>query len=134
MRPSPPDPAATPDRPSNEAIDKEVTVGLLKTAATVAVASSVHGRIQRRQQNRWAAQDQASAAAMPAPPPAQYAAPAHPPQAYAEPAPPPASAAPPQPAGMNDRLAQLKQLGELLSAGVLTQAEFEQQKARILNG
>jgi hypothetical protein len=134
MRPSPPDPAATPGRPSNEAIDKEVTVGLLKTAATVAVASSVHGRIQRRQQNRWAAQDQASAAAMPAPPPAQYAAPAHPPQAYAEPAPPPASAAPPQPAGMNDRLAQLKQLGELLSAGVLTQAEFEQQKARILNG
>jgi hypothetical protein len=99
----------------------------LKTAATVAVASSVHGRIQRRQQNRWAAQDQANAAAMPAPPPAQYAAPAHPPQAYAEPA-------PPQPADMNDRLAQLKQLGELLSAGVLTQAEFEQQKARILNG
>jgi hypothetical protein len=102
-------------------------VGLLKTAATVAVASSVHGRVQRRQQNRWAAQDQANAAAMPAPPPAQYAAPAHPPQAYAEPA-------PPQPADMNDRLAQLKQLGELLSAGVLTQAEFDQQKARILNG
>ena len=102
-------------------------MGLLKTAATVAVASSVHGRIQRRQQNRWAAQDQANAAAIPAPPPAQYAAPAHPPQAYAEPA-------PPQPADMNDRLAQLKQLGELLSAGVLTQAEFDQQKARILNG
>jgi hypothetical protein len=35
---------------------------------------------------------------------------------------------------MGDRLTQLKQLGELLSAGVLTQAEFEQQKARILNG
>ena len=102
-------------------------MGLLKTAATVAVASSVHGRVQRRQQNRWAAQDQANAAAMPAPPPAQYAAPAHPPQAYAE-------LAPPQPADMNDRLAQLKQLGELLSAGVLTQAEFDQQKARILNG
>ena len=99
-------------------------MGLLKTAATVAVASSVHGRIQRRQQNRWAAQDQASAAAMPAPP-AQYAAPAHPPQA---------PAAQPQPADMNERIAQLKQLGELLSAGVLTEAEFEQQKARILNG
>ena len=110
-------------------------MGLLKTAATVAVASSVHGRVQRRQQNRWAAQDQANAAAVPAPPPAQYAAPAHPPQAYAEPVPPPqAPAAPPQPADMNDRLAQLKQLGELLSAGVLTQAEFDQQKARILNG
>ena len=35
---------------------------------------------------------------------------------------------------MGERLAQLKQLGELLSAGVLTQAEFEQQKTRILNG
>jgi Short C-terminal domain len=100
-------------------------VGILKTAATVAVASSVHGRVQRRQQNRWAAQDQAPQAAAPAPPQ----------QAYAEPAPPPqAPAAPAQPADMSDRLAQLKQLGELLSAGVLSQAEFEQQKARILNG
>lgn len=103
-------------------------MGLLKTAAKVAVASSVHGRIQRRQQERWAAQDQATAAAVPAPPPpAQYAAPAQPQQPHAEPA-------PPQPAGMNDRLAQLKQLGELLSAGVLTQAEFDQEKTRILNG
>jgi acetyl-CoA acetyltransferase len=111
-------------------------VGLLKTAATVAVASSVHGRVQRRQQARWAAQDQANAAAAPAPPPpAQYAAPAHPPQAYAEPVPPHQAPAPPaQPADMNERIAQLKQLGELLQAGVLTQAEFEQQKDRILNG
>ena len=96
-------------------------MGLLKTAATVAVASSVHGRVQRRQQARWAAQDQPPA---PAPPPAQYAAPAQ----------PQTSAPPAQPADMSDRLAQLKQLGELLSAGVLTQAEFDQQKARILNG
>jgi hypothetical protein len=104
----------------------------LKTAATVAVASSVHGRVQRRQQNRWAAQNQASAAAAPAPPPPQqYAAPAQPQQAYAEPAPPPAA---PPPADRGERLAQLKQLGELLSAGVLTQAEFEQEKTRILNG
>ena len=107
-------------------------MGILKTAATVAVASSVHGRIQRRQQARWAAQDQASAAAMPAPPP-QYAPPAPPHQVYAEPVPPPAPASATQPAGTNDRLAQLKQLGELLSSGVLTQAEFEQEKARILN-
>jgi hypothetical protein len=110
-------------------------VGLLKTAATVAVASSVHGRIQRRQQARWAAQDQANAAAVPAPPPpAQYAAPAPPQQAHAEPVPAQAPAAAPQPADMGERLAQLKQLGELLSAGMLTQAEFEQQKTRILNG
>ena len=108
-------------------------MGLLKTAATVAVASSVHGRIQRRQQARWAAQDQAAAAASaPPPPPPQYAAPAQ--QAHAEPAPPQAPAAPVQAADMNERLGQLKQLGELLSAGVLTQAEFDQQKARILNG
>ena len=89
-------------------------MGLLKTAAKVAVASSVHGRIQRRQQQRWAAQDQMAAATAP-PPPAPAAAPA-------------------PPADMSDRLAQLKQLGELLAAGVLTQAEFEQQKALILNG
>jgi pyruvate/2-oxoglutarate dehydrogenase complex dihydrolipoamide acyltransferase (E2) component len=97
-------------------------MGILKTAAKVAVASSVHGRIQRRQQQRWAAQDQrAAAAAPPAPAPA-----AAPPSAPA--------AAPAPPTDMGDRLTQLKQLGELLSAGVLTQAEFEQQKARILSG
>ena len=110
-------------------------MGILKTAATVAVASSVHGRVQRRQQARWAAQDQAPAGMPAPPPPQQYAAPAQPQQAYAEPVPPPqAPAVPAQPADMGDRLAQLKQLGELLSAGVLTQAEFEQQKGRILNG
>jgi hypothetical protein len=109
-------------------------VGLLKTAATVAVASSVHGRVQRRQQARWAARDQANTATAPVPPPPQYAAPAQPQQAYAEPTPAPqAPAAPAQGADMSDRLGQLKQLGELLSAGVLTQAEFDQQKARILN-
>jgi hypothetical protein len=110
-------------------------MGLFKTAATVAVASSVHGRIQRRQQQRWAAQEQVDAAAVPAPPPAQHAVPVQPQQAYAEPVPPPrAPAAPAQPSDMSGRLAQLKELGELLSAGVLTQAEFEQQKALILNG
>lgn len=110
-------------------------MGLLKTVATVAVASSVHGRVQRRQQARWAAQDQAPAGVPAPPPPAQHAAPAQPQQAYAEPvSPPPAPGALAQPAGMSDRIAQLKELGELLSTGVLTQAEFEQQKARILNG
>jgi Short C-terminal domain len=89
----------------------------------------VHGRIQRRQQARWAAQDQANAAAAPAPPPPQQYAPP-PQQAYAEPAPP----TPATDADMGERLSQLKQLGELLSAGLLTQAEFDQQKARILTG
>jgi hypothetical protein len=108
-------------------------VGILKTAATVAVASSVHGRIQRRQQNRWAAQD---AAAAPAAAPAGAAPPPAPaPPASAPPAPAPsAPPAPAPPADMTERLAQLAQLGELKSAGILTEAEFEQQKARILNG
>lgn len=101
-------------------------MGILKTAATVAVASSVHGRVQRRQQQRWAAQDQAAA---PAPAPAPMAAAPAP-----APAPPPAPAAPAPPADMGERLEQLKQLGELLQAGILTEAEFQQQKARILNG
>jgi hypothetical protein len=35
---------------------------------------------------------------------------------------------------MDDKLAQLKELGELKAAGVLSEPEFEQQKARILAG
>jgi Short C-terminal domain len=90
----------------------------LKTAAKVAVASSVHGRVQRRQQQRWAAQDQAAASAAAPPPPPQVPQPAH--------------AAPGT--GTSERLAQLSQLGELKTAGVLTEAEFEREKTRILGG
>jgi hypothetical protein len=78
------------------------------------VASSVHGRVQRRQRSRWADQHRQLEA-----------------QAQAA-APPPASAAAPA-ADIGDKLAQLKQLGELRDAGVLTGAEFEVQKARILH-
>ena len=104
-------------------------MGILKTAATVAVASSVHGRVQRRQQQRWAAQDQAAGLA---PPPAAQP----PPEAAPPPPPPPPQAAPPQPpsVSMSERLAQLSTLSDLKSAGVLTDAEFDEQKARILNG
>jgi Short C-terminal domain len=109
-------------------------VSLLKTAAAAAVASSVHGRVQRRQQARWAAPQQSAAApvapAPPAPTPPAPVAPAPPaptPQA-------PAPVAPAHSADMGERLAQLAQLGELMKAGILTEAEFQQQKARILNG
>ena len=61
------------------------------------------------------------------PPPAQYAPPVQPEQTYTEPA-------PAQPAGATDGLAQLKQLDELLSTGVLTTAEFEREKARVATG
>jgi len=97
-------------------------MGLLRTAATVAVASSVHGRVQRRQQARWAGQGQQAAAQhAPQPPPQQP--------------PPPQDQVPAGPAHPDDtaeRLANLAKLGELMNAGLLTQAEFEQQKARIL--
>jgi hypothetical protein len=99
-------------------------VGILKTAATVAVASSVHGRVQRRQQQRWAAQDQAAGQA---PPPAAQP----PPEAAPAPQAPPAQ---PPSVSMSERLAQLSTLSDLKSAGVLTDAEFDEQKARILNG
>ena len=94
-------------------------MGLLKTAAKVAVASSVHGRVQRRQQDRWSAADQRAAAALP-PPPATGGAPAAAPVAAAA-------------ANPADTLAQLTQLGELRAAGILTDAEFDAQKARILS-
>jgi Short C-terminal domain len=109
-------------------------VGILKTAATVAVASSVHGRIQRRQQQRWAAQDQAAGQAPP--PAAQPAATQPPPEAAPPPQATPAPAAPAQApsVSMSERLAQLSTLSDLKAAGVLTDAEFDEQKARILNG
>jgi len=114
-------------------------VGILKTAATVAVASSVHGRIQRRQQQRWAAQDQAAGQAPPPaaqPPAAQPPAAQPPPEAAPPPQATPAPAMPAQPpsVSMSERLAQLSTLSDLKAAGVLTDAEFDEQKARILNG
>lgn len=97
-------------------------MGLFKTAARVAVASSVHGRVQRRQQSTWAAQDAAAA-----PPTAAPVAPAVPPVSA------PVAAAPAA-GDMGAMLEQLTKLGELKAAGVLTDAEFETQKARILAG
>jgi hypothetical protein len=83
-------------------------MGLLGTAAKVAVASSVHGRVQRRQQNRWAQQDVQSAP----------------------------SAAPPgvvgPPLDVAQQIALIGQLNDLRQAGGLTDAEFETTKAQIL--
>jgi hypothetical protein len=82
----------------------------------------VSGRVQRRQQGRWAQQD--AAAASQQAPPAGYA-----PAGYAA----PAAAPPASPGGSVDvRLDQLRQLAELRDQGVLTPAEFEAQKARVL--
>lgn len=89
-------------------------MGLLRTAARASVAAHVVGNVQRRQHQRWSAQDAAAA---------QAAAPA--------PAAPPAPA-PPPPAPAADLVTQLQQLGQLRDSGVLTEAEFEVQKARVL--
>lgn len=89
--------------------------GVARTAAIAGTATAVSNRVSRRQAGRWAAQEQQQYAQEP--PPQQYAAP-----------PPPAQT------GMDDKLAQLKELGELKTAGVLSDLEFEQQKARILAG
>ncbi len=89
-------------------------MGLFKTAAKVAVASHVHGKVQRRQSQRWAAQDAAAGAPQATQPAATQ--------------PAPIQAAP----ATEDLLASLTKLGELRAAGILTDAEFETQKARIL--
>jgi hypothetical protein len=83
----------------------------LKTAVAVKTAHVVHDRIQRRQGEKWASEHPLTAPP-PSPSPSQA----------------PAVAAAP------DRLTQLAQLGELRTTGVLTDAEFESEKARILAG
>lgn len=84
--------------------------GVARTAAIAGTATAVSNRVSRRQAGRWAEQD-AAAAAPPPPPP------------YAEPG--PAS-------GMDATIDQLRELGQLRDQGVLTDAEFEAQKARLL--
>lgn len=91
--------------------------GVVRTAAIAGTATAVSGRVSRRQAGRWAAQDQQQAAQQ---------------QAYAAPPPPMPAAAPA--ADMDAKLAQLKELGELKAQGVLSELEFEQQKARVLSG
>ncbi|MEU8225588.1 SHOCT domain-containing protein [Kribbella sp. NPDC048915] len=105
--------------------------GIVRTAAVAGTATAVHGRVQRRQDAKYARRDADTAAARDTEY-AQQTAPQTAPQ-YAQQAPPQAPPAPAQPA-TEDRLAQLKSLGELKQSGVLTDAEFEAQKAKILAG
>ena len=86
--------------------------GVARTAVIAGTATSVSNRVSRRQASRWSQQDAAQQQ-----------------QQYAE-APPPPPAAP----STDDKLEQLKELGELKASGVLTEAEFEAQKAKILAG
>jgi hypothetical protein len=90
--------------------------GIARTAAIAGTATAVSNRVSRRQQNRWAQQEDQ-----------QYAQQQQQPQ-YAPPPPPPAPPAPPA----RDTVAQLKDLAELKAQGILTDAEFDAQKAKIL--
>ncbi len=102
--------------------------GVARTAVVAGTASAVSGRVQRRQQGRWAAQDAAAQPSYAAPQPAY----AEPQPAYAAPqtvyAVPVEAAAP----SMDDKISQLKELASLRDAGVLTPEEFDAQKARLL--
>jgi Short C-terminal domain len=87
--------------------------GVARTAVVAGTATAVSNRVSRRQANRWAAQDQQ-----------QY----DQQQQYAQ----PQYAPPPQPAPAPDPIEQLKELAALRDQGILTDAEFEAQKAKIL--
>ena len=87
--------------------------GVARTAVVAGTATAVSNRVSRRQASKWADQGATQPGYM-APVAAQ--------------APPPPAAAPAQP----DKIQQLKELGELKESGVLTQAEFDAEKAKIL--
>jgi hypothetical protein len=98
-------------------------MGLLKTglkaAVAVKTADVIHERVLARQEQHAAAHGQPGPAAVMAPP---------------APAASLAAAGAPGSPDIGDKLAHLKQLGELRASGVLTDAEFEVQKERILTG
>ena len=96
----------------------------LKAAVAVKVAHMVHDRIEGRKQAQWAATGHPGAMPDPGGPPGGMAAPAGAPEATTA-----AAASPPG----GDVLDQLATLGELKAAGVLTEAEFQAQKTRILS-
>jgi hypothetical protein len=83
-----------------------------RTAVVAGTATAVSNRVSRRQANRWSAQEDQ-----------QYQAEQQ--QQYAPPPPPAAAPA-------TDTVTQLKELADLKSQGILTDAEFEAQKAKIL--
>jgi len=107
--------------------------GVARTAVIAGTASAVSGRVQRRQQGRWAEQD-AQAAAQQSYAQPQYAEP--PAQAQPQYAQPvyvtPVAAPEPEPLDMETKIAHLKELAALRDAGVLSPAEFEAQKAKLL--
>jgi hypothetical protein len=90
---------------------------MARTAVIAGTATHVSNNVSRRQSNRWSQQADA--------------------QAYQEQqaAPPPAPvAAAPAATGSDDLIETLQKLGALRDQGILTEAEFEAQKAKALAG
>lgn len=83
--------------------------GVARTAVIAGTATGVSNRVSRRQASRWSQQEQQQ----------QQQESVEQPQA----APPPAAA---------DPIDRLKELGELRDSGVLTEEEFQAQKAKVL--
>ena len=88
--------------------------GIARTAAVAGTATGVSNRVSRRQYNRWGAQQEVQQGYQQSEPPSQYE------------APPAATAA------VNDHISQLQGLAELKAQGLLTDAEFATEKARII--
>ena len=93
--------------------------GIARTAVAAGTWTAVSNRVNRRQYNRWAEQEQQ-----------QYYQPQPQQQYYQQPA--PAPVAQPATGGGDDRIARLKQLADLKSQGILTEEEFATEKAKIL--
>jgi len=98
--------------------------GVARTAAVAGTATAVSNRVSRRQARKWGGGGDTNYVPMRTVPEQQP-----PPQQYA-PSPPPY--APPPVAPEDERIARLKQLGELKQQGVLSEQEFAAEKARIL--
>jgi putative oligomerization/nucleic acid binding protein len=81
---------------------------MARTAVIAGTATSVSNRVSRRQEGRWANQEQQQMAA------------------------PPPSAPVAAPAQEADPIQRLKELGQLHESGVLTDEEFADAKAKIL--
>jgi hypothetical protein len=96
--------------------------GIARTAVVAGTASAVAGRVQRRQASKFADRDAQTAADRE--------------QAYDEDRAqqqPQYAAPPPPPPAQPDLVTQLKQLAELKDEGILTEDEFNAQKAKLLN-
>jgi len=105
--------------------------GIARTAVIAGTATAVSNRVSRRQLNRWSRQEDQQYAQQqyqqPPPQQQQYYQQPPPQQQYYQQPPPPPPPAPPR-----DTVTQLKELAELKSQGILTDAEFQAQKAKIL--